>query len=101
MLLQERNVLEEKLLLQILGAGGDHDALTRKQRRHQVGESFAGAGARLDDQVALIRQGRFHGFRHLHLARTKFVLRMPFGEHAVPRKRIDAHRKSGSEWPSG
>ncbi len=36
-LLQERNVLEKELLLQVLGAGGDYDALARKQRWNQVG----------------------------------------------------------------
>ena len=69
MLLEEGNVLEEELLLQVLGAGGDHDALAGKQRGHQVGERLAGARAGLDDQVALIGERRFHGLGHLHLAR--------------------------------
>ncbi len=54
MLLQERDVFEEKLLLQILGAGGDDDALAGLQGRNKVGEGFSGAGAGFDDQVAFI-----------------------------------------------
>ncbi len=84
MLLQERNVLEEELLLQILGAGGDHDALAREQRGNQVRQRLAGARAGFDDQVALVGQRRFHGLGHLHLPRTELVVRMPLGERAVP-----------------
>ena len=85
-LLQERDVLEEELLLQVLGAGGDHDALAGEQRRHQVGERLAGARAGFDDQVALVGQGRFHGLGHLHLAGPEFVIGMPLGERPAAEK---------------
>ena len=51
MLAQERNVFEEELLLQGLGAGGDDDALARANDRQQVRQRLAGAGARFDDEV--------------------------------------------------
>src|ERR1700733_12976476 len=43
MFLQERDVFVKKLLLQILGAGGNDDALAREQRRHQIRKRFPGA----------------------------------------------------------
>ena len=95
MLLQERDVLEEELLLQVLGAGGDHDALAGEQRGDQVGERLAGAGAGLDDQVALIGERRFHGLRHFHLAGAELVVRMPLGERAVPREELARAGGSG------
>ncbi len=54
MLLQERNVFVEKLLLQILGPGGHHHALARKQRGHQIGERFARAGTCVHQQVLFL-----------------------------------------------
>ena len=51
---QEGNVLEEELLLQGLGAGGDDDALAGANDRQQVRQRLAGAGAGLDDQVAAL-----------------------------------------------
>ena len=69
---EEGDVLEEELLLQILGAGGDDDALLalagEAQRGQQIGEGLAGAGAGFDDEVALVREGAFDGSRHLVLA---------------------------------
>ena len=83
MLLEKRNVLEEELLLQVLGAGGDHDALAGEDRGNQVGERFAGAGAGLDDQVLAVRERGFHGLGHVQLAGAEFVVRMPLGKRAV------------------
>ena len=57
--------------------------LPREQRRHQVGQRLAGAGAGLHDQVALIGEGRFHGLRHFHLAGPELVVGMPLGERAA------------------
>ena len=68
-LLQKRNVLEEELFLQILGAGGNDDALAGEHRGNQVGQRLAGAGAGLDDQVPLVGERGFDGLRHLELAR--------------------------------
>src|ERR1017187_719408 len=92
MLLKERHVLKEELFLQILGAGGDHDALARKQRRDQIGERFSRARAGLDNQMPFFGEGRFHGFGHLHLALTELIVRVPFGERAVPGKELPRAR---------
>jgi hypothetical protein len=43
-------VAVEELVLQGLGAGGDDDLAAGQQRRHQVGEGLAGAGAGLGHQ---------------------------------------------------
>ena len=98
MLLQERNVLEEELLLQVLGARGDHDALAGEQRGNQVGQRFAGARAGLDDQVALVGQRRFDGLGHFHLSRTELVIGVPLGERAVPREELARAVLSGPGW---
>ena len=58
-LLEERNVLEEELLLKILGAGGNHDALAGKNRGNQIRQRLAGAGAGFDDQVLLFGERGF------------------------------------------
>ena len=86
-LLEKRNVFEEELLLQILGAGGDHDALARQERRNQIGERLAGAGAGLDNQVPFIAKGRLHRLGHVHLAGAVFVVWMPFRERAAAGKK--------------
>ncbi len=39
----ERQILGEELILQRPGPGGDQDARSREQRRHEVGEGLAGA----------------------------------------------------------
>ncbi len=74
--LQERNIFQVQLLLQVLCARRDHHALARENRGNQVRERFADARSRLDDQVPAFVQNRFHGFRHLELARPEFVIRM-------------------------
>ncbi len=71
MFLQKRNVLVEKLLLQILGAGGDHHAFAGKQRGDQVRERFAGAGARVHQQMLFFGQRGFDGLGHFELARRE------------------------------
>ena len=64
---EERDVLEEELLLQVLGAGGDDDALLafagQAQGGQQIGQRLAGPGAGFDDQVALVGEGLFDGAR--------------------------------------
>ena len=72
-LLEERNVLEENLLLQVLGAGGDHHALAAADDGHKVGERLARSRACLDDQVLAILQRRFHRLRHLELPAAVLV----------------------------
>ncbi len=84
---EEGHVLEEELLLQVLGAGGDDDALValarEAERGQQVGEGLAGAGAGLDDEVAFVGEGLLDGAGHLIL--TLAVLEGERGarEHAA------------------
>ena len=53
---QERDVLAEELLLEVLGAGGDDDAAAQLHRGQQVGQGLAGAGAGLGQQHAAVGQ---------------------------------------------
>jgi hypothetical protein len=94
MLLKERNVLEEELLLQVLGAGGNHDALAGEDRGNQVSQRLAGARAGFHDQMFAVGQRRFHRFGHGQLAGTIFVIRVPLGKRAVPREEL-MHAGSG------
>ncbi len=80
--LEERHVFEEELLLQVLGAGGDDDALAALDDGQQVGEGFAGAGSGLDDEVALFVDGLFDGAGHGELSLAEFVGGMALREHA-------------------
>ena len=61
----------EELVLQGLGAGGNDHLAAREQRRHQVGEGLAGAGAGLGDQHAIAGDGRRDALRHLELLRSQ------------------------------
>ena len=72
-LLQERDVLVNKLLLEILGGGGNHDALAGNERRDQVSQRLAGAGAGLDDEMALVGERGLHRLGHLELAGAELV----------------------------
>src|SRR5207302_10041774 len=54
MLLQERNVLEVELLLQVLGASGDDDALAAANDRKKISQGFARARSGLYDQVPFL-----------------------------------------------
>ena len=81
--LQERNVLEEKLLLQVFRAGGNDDALAGEDGGDQISERFARAGAGFDDQMLAVRERGFHGLGHFELAGAEFVIRMPLGKRAM------------------
>ena len=83
MFLQERNVLEEELLLQVLGAGGNDDALAGEDGGDQIGERFAGAGAGFDDQMLAVGERGFDGLGHFELAGAVFVIRMPLGKRSM------------------
>jgi hypothetical protein len=72
-LLQERNVLVEKLFLQILRASGDDHTLAGPNHRHQIRKSFACAGTGLHDEVTLFFQRLLDRLRHLQLAASKFI----------------------------
>ena len=73
---EEGDVLEVELLLKVFSASRKDDTLpplTRQpQRRQQVRQRFAGAGAGLDDQVALLGEGALDGAGHFKLAFTMF-----------------------------
>ena len=85
--LQKREVLEEKLFLEVLGAGGDDDALAalagEAKGGEEVGEGFAGAGAGLDDKVAVIVEGGLDGSGHLVLAGAVLECEGRLGEEAA------------------
>ena len=82
-LAQHRHVLGEDLLLQILGAGRDQDAVAAQDGRHQVGHGLARAGAGLGEQhPALVEDGGDRG-GHVALAGTRFELRKRSGQRAV------------------
>ena len=66
---EEGDVLEEKLLLEVLGAGRDDDAAARAQGGEQIGEGFAGAGSGFNDQVAVFVQGALNRLRHSNCPR--------------------------------
>ena len=88
MLLKERNVLEEKLFLQILGAGGDDHSLARQDGGNQIGERFAGACAGFDDQMFFIGERGFDSLRHFELAVAILVVRVPFGKQTFPAEEL-------------
>ena len=84
---EEGDVLEEELLLQVFGAGGDDDALLalagEAECGQEVGEGFAGAGAGFDDEVAFFFEGGFDGAGHLVLAAAVLEGEGGLGEDAA------------------
>jgi hypothetical protein len=64
---QTRQIAQEQLVLQVARSGRDDHFTAGQQRRHQVGEGLARAGARLGDQLpASLQRGR-NPLRHLEL----------------------------------
>jgi hypothetical protein len=82
-LLQERNVLVEKLFLQILRASRDDDALARPNHRHQIGQSLSRAGAGFNDQMPLFFQRLLDRLRHLKLSAAEFIRGMRARQHSA------------------
>ena len=80
--LEERDVLEEELLLEIFRAGGDDDALAGEDRGDEIGERLAGSRAGFDDQVAFIAKRGFDGFGHFELAGAEFIVGVPLGKES-------------------
>jgi hypothetical protein len=70
---QQRQIALHELLLQRLGAGGDHDLLARQQRRHEVRERLAGAGAGLDQRDPVLCECLLDSFGHRELLGALFV----------------------------
>ena len=65
---EERKVLAGELVLQRLGGGGDDDSPAGCDRRDEVGERLARAGARLHDEVAPALDGGGDEVGHALLA---------------------------------
>ena len=63
----ERQVLGEQLVLQRARPGRDQHARAAQQRRHQVSEGFAGAGARFHHQGFACGERAGYAFRHEQL----------------------------------
>ena len=85
-LLEEGHVFEEELLLQILCAGRNDDALAGANDGHQVGQRLARAGAGFDDQVTLFFERLFDRLRHLQLPPAEFVGGMSARKHSAGRE---------------
>ena len=66
---QPRQVALDQLVLEREGRGRHHDPAVVEQRRHEVAERLAGAGAGLHQQVAPLDHRRRDGLGHLHLTR--------------------------------
>ncbi len=58
----------DELALQRQGGRGHHHPLPLGQRRHEVAERLAGAGAGLDEEVGVVVDGLGHGLGHGDLA---------------------------------
>ena len=67
---QGRQVTVDHLVLQRDRRGGDDHGVAVQQRRHQVGQRLAGAGAGLDEQVAAVGHGGGHRLGHLRPGRV-------------------------------
>ena len=86
--MQERDVLADELLLQADGVRGDDDASLGGgtgglDRRHEIREALADAGARLDHQVPRAAQGVGDGVGHAQLLGPRLVIRQAPGDCAV------------------
>ena len=99
-LLEERHVLVEELLLQVLGAGGDDHALAGEDGGDQVGERLAGAGAGLDDEMPPLGQRGLDRLGHLKLPGPELETRMATRKQSRAREEL-AHRElAGPGHPS-
>ena len=95
MFLEKWNVLEEKLLLQVLGARGHDNSFTGIEGRHQIRQSFSGPRAGFDDEVLTVGNRGFDSLGHLRLPGTVLVIRMPLGKRAMPREELAGARNFG------
>jgi len=79
-------VLVEQLVLQGLGTGRDDHLAARTQRRHQVGEGLARAGAGLGDKNRTAVDGGGDAFGHLDLLLAYAIAVDGLGQRPVGRK---------------
>ena len=85
-LAHDRNILSEKLILEVLGAGRDDHFAARAYRRHQVGEGFARPRARFGNQYRIGSNRRGDAFGHIELLRTQAVAGNMSRQQAIRRK---------------
>ena len=83
---QSGNVLEENLLLKVLGARGDEDALAAQDRRNEIGERLPGAGARFGEEDAALVEHVRDGRRHLELPGARLETGHGASQRAAGRK---------------
>jgi len=89
---EERDVLVDQLLLEADRVGGDDHSewggvlfpgsRRGQDRRHQIGETLAHPGARLDHQVLRFTDRPAHGLGHGELLGAVFVVLQPGGDTA-------------------
>src|SRR5208283_42371 len=100
-LLQKRNVLVEKLFLEIFCASRDDHALSGHNDRHQIRKSLACSSAGFHNQVTLFFQRLLDRLRHLQLAAAEFIRGMGAREDSsgskelVKRSSLTAWRREG------
>ncbi len=78
-----REIPIEELLLQVFGAGADHDPFAGLQRRHQIGVSLAGTGPRLHQQATMALDGAGDRLGHLQLGSASFETVDMAGQRAI------------------
>ena len=81
--LQARQVHLRDLVLQGARPGADHHLAAGKNRRHQVGDGLARAGARLGQQALVHVDGLGHALGHGELARARLEARQVVGQEAA------------------
>ena len=92
-ILQCGQVLVVDLVLQVAGAGRDHDPLAAQDRGHQVGERLAGAGARFGEQDPVRPKQVRHRGSHPALARPGFEAGKGAGQRSVVGQRLGHARR--------
>ncbi len=95
-----RQILEEDLLLQVLGPGRDEHALAAEDSGDEIGQSLARARARFGQEHASLREDVGHSRSHLELGRPRFEAVEQGFERAVGREdRSDARLQAGPVRP--
>src|SRR5712664_3910535 len=82
LLLEDGNVLEEDLLLQRFGGGGDHHLAAREHRRDQICERLPGPRPCFGEQVTVLGKAFLNRLSHGQLLRSALVAGEHFGEHS-------------------
>src|SRR5260370_8928360 len=88
MLLKERNVFEEELLLKVLGAGGNNHTFAAADQRKQICQGLSRSRGGFHDEMVARLQRLLHGFGHLQLSAAKFEVRMRFAEKSIGREEL-------------